>query len=85
MVWRGISDPFMEALDFPDLGLLAPKRGFSVSALQSLAVFNNDFVLHGSEWLAQRVESEGGDLNEQVQRAVRLVWLRPPSASEPQR
>jgi len=82
VVWRGISDPFMEALDFPDLGLLAPKRGFSVSALQSLAVFNNDFVLHGSEWLAQRVESEGGDLNEQVQRAVRLVWLRPPSASE---
>jgi hypothetical protein len=82
VVWRGISDPFMEALDFPDLGLLAPKRGFSVSALQSLAVFNNDFVLHGSEWLAQRVESEGGDFNEEVQRAVRLVWLRLPSASE---
>jgi hypothetical protein len=82
VVWRGISDPFMEALDFPDLGLLAPKRGFSVSALQSLAVFNNDFVLHGSEWLAQRVESEGGDLEAHVQRAVRLVWLRPPSASE---
>jgi hypothetical protein len=82
VVWRGISDPFMEALDFPDLGLLAPKRGFSVSALQSLAVFNNDFVLHGSEWLAQRVESEGGDLEAHLQRAVRLVWLRPPSASE---
>ena len=53
-----------------------------MSALQSLAVFNNDFVLHGSEWLAQRVESEEIELEAQVHRAVRLVWLRPPSASE---
>ena len=82
VVWRGIPDPFMEALDFPDLGLLAPKRSFSVSALQSLAVFNNDFVLHGSEWLAGRVESEEIALEARVDRAVRLVWLRPPSASE---
>lgn len=82
VVWRGIPDPFMEALDFPDLGLLAPKRGFSVSALQSLAIFNNDFVLHGSKWLANRVASESADLNGQVERAVRLVWLRPPDESE---
>ncbi|MBM3290882.1 MAG: DUF1553 domain-containing protein, partial [Candidatus Hydrogenedentes bacterium] len=26
-VWRGIPDPFMDALDFPDLGLLSPVRG----------------------------------------------------------
>ena len=56
IVWRGISDPFMEALDFPDLGLLAPKRGQSVSSLQSLAMFNNDFVLHHSERMAERIE-----------------------------
>ena len=29
-------DPFMEALDFPDLGMLAPERGESVSALSLL-------------------------------------------------
>lgn len=56
VVWRGIADPFMEALDFPDLGLLAPKRSFSVSSLQALTLFNNDFVLHHSERLAARVE-----------------------------
>ncbi len=56
IVWRGIADPFMEALDFPDLGLLAPKRGQSVSSLQSLALFNNDFVLHHSERMAERVK-----------------------------
>jgi len=37
-VWRAIADPFMEALDFPDLGLPAPVRGFSVSSLQALTL-----------------------------------------------
>lgn len=82
VVWRGIPDPFMEALDFPDLGLLAPKRGFSVSALQALSLFNNDFVLHGSEQLARRVEQEVSDLDAQVVRAVQLTWLRDPSPEE---
>lgn len=82
VVWRGIPDPFMDAMDFPDLGLLAPKRSFSVSALQSLAMFNNDFVLHGSEWMAQRVERQESQLKAQVDRAVRLAWLRSPTAEE---
>lgn len=82
VVWRGIPDPFMEALDFPDLGLLAPKRDFSVSALQSLALFNNDFVLHASEWLAARLESEEETVDDQVRRAINLVWLREPTQGE---
>ena len=49
VVWRGIADPFMEALDFPDASLLQPTRTFSASALQALALFNNDFVLRHSE------------------------------------
>ena len=48
----------MESLDFPDLGLLAPKRGFSVSALQALTLFNNDFVLHHSQLLADELASK---------------------------
>ena len=72
----------MEALDFPDLGILAPKRGFSVSALQSLSVFNNDFVLHGSRWMAKRIEAEHDKPSNQVTRAVELAWLRKPSESE---
>jgi hypothetical protein len=84
VVWRGIADPFMEAMDFPDLGLLAPKRGFSVSALQSLAMYNNDFVLHASNWIAERVERESEDktLAAQVARAVELAWLRSPTQDE---
>lgn len=82
VVWRGIPDPFMEALDFPDLGILAPKRGFSVSALQSLAVFNNDFILHGSEWLATDLQEKHPDLSGQLDQLAKLVWLRTPSPDE---
>ena len=81
-VWRGIADPFMEALDFPDLGLLAPARNFSVSSLQALTLFNNDFVLHHSAALAQRASVETTTLEAQIGNAVRLVWLREPTADE---
>lgn len=82
VVWRGIPDPFMEAMDFPDLGLLAPKRGFSVSALQSLAIYNNDFVLHASRWFAERLERQHSDVESQVRQAVREAWLRTPTPDE---
>ncbi|MCA9179333.1 MAG: DUF1553 domain-containing protein, partial [Planctomycetales bacterium] len=79
--------PFMESLDFPDLGLLSAQRGLSVSALQALTLFNNDFVLHHSRVLAERIgqleaPASADSLSLQVRRACRLVWLREPSATE---
>ena len=81
-VWRGIADPFMKALDFPDLGLLAPARSFSVSSLQALALFNNDFVLEQSGALAARAGTETPAIEGQIGNVVRLVWLREPTAEE---
>ena len=81
VVWRGIPDPFMDALDFPDMALLSPKRSFSVSALQSLSLYNNDFVLHASEWIAARVEGEALG-QERIRRLVRLLWQREPMGPE---
>ena len=81
-VWRGIADPFMEALDFPDLGLLSPVRGFSTSSLQALTLYNNDFVLYHSEAIAKRAQAEAKSLEKQTSRAVQLVWLRGPTALE---
>ncbi|HZO53739.1 MAG TPA: DUF1549 and DUF1553 domain-containing protein [Bryobacteraceae bacterium] len=75
VVWRGIADPFMEALDFPDLGLLAPARSFSASPLQALALMNNEFVVFHAEVMANYV-------NGNVREAVRRVWLREPSEEE---
>lgn len=82
VVWRGIADPFMESLDFPDLGLLAPKRNMSISALQALAMFNNDFVLHHSQVLAERLQSEQESLDQQVAAACKLIYQREPEADE---
>ncbi len=73
-VWRGVPDPFMDALDFPDLGMLAPARGFSASALQSLALYNNRFVLHFSGELGKQLTTPEG--------AVRRILLREPTAEE---
>ena len=81
-VWRGIADPFMESLDFPDLGLLAPVRSFSVSSLQALTLFNNDFILHHSAALATRAQTETTTPEAQIANAVRLVWLRELTADE---
>ena len=75
IVWRGIADPFMEALDFPDLGLLAPVRSFSASALQALALMNNDFVVYHAQLIARRFGSD-------LKGTVRAVWLRDPSSEE---
>lgn len=81
-VWRGIADPFMETMDFPDLGLLSPVRGFSASSLQALSLYNNDFVLHNSQTMAQDVETRVSGLEQQVADCVMRVWLRKPSEGE---
>lgn len=82
VVWRGIADPFMDALDFPDMGLLSPVRGFSASPLQSLALLNNPFGLYHAGALAARVTGSEPDRDRQVREMVRAVWLRAPTAEE---
>ncbi len=82
IVWRGIADPFMEALDFPDLGLLSPQRGFSASSLQALTLYNNNFVLHRSKNLAERLAAKSSDLNTQIAQATGLLWYREPNNKE---
>jgi hypothetical protein len=82
VVWRGIPDPFMDALDFPDMGLLSPVRGFSASPLQALTMLNNPFVLHHSQVLAEMVASSSPDAATRIREMVRAVWLRDPMDGE---
>jgi hypothetical protein len=81
-VYRGLQDPFMDALDFPDAAQLAPTRPFSASALQSLALLNNDFVLHHSQHFAARLEKLGATPDERIRAAFRLALQREPTESE---
>ncbi len=82
VVYRGIADPFMEVLDFPDMGLLSPTRGFSASALQSLTLFNNPFLLGQSAHLAARVTTPAPPPAAPIPQMFRLVLLRDPTAGE---
>jgi hypothetical protein len=82
LVYRNIADPFMVALDFPDAAQLAPTRPFSASALQALALWNDDFVLSQSEKLATRLEEFSPGKSERVCRAVQQIFLREPGVDE---
>jgi hypothetical protein len=86
-VWRGIPDPLFDALDFPDLGLLSPTRGFSASPLQALVLANNRFVLHHARHLARRAEAAAPDpaadtLDAGIGRMVHWTWQREPTSQE---
>jgi mono/diheme cytochrome c family protein len=82
VVWRGIPDPLMDALDFPDLGLLSPVRGFSASPLQSLVLWNNRFVLHHAQKLAERARKVKPMISDQVRQIILWAWLREPTEDE---
>ena len=82
VVYRGIADPFMETMDFPDMGLLSPARGFSASALQSLTLFNNGFLLSQCNHLAARAIKAGPNIPDQLNRLFQLALLRSPTQEE---
>ncbi len=77
-VWRGIPDPFMEVLDFPDMGLLAPVRSFSASSLQALVLWNNAFTLTFSEKLVLQLTKVPSEAAGQVSAAFAAVLAREP-------
>jgi len=72
----------MSALDFPDLGLLAPTRSTSVSPLQALALFNNNFVLFHSQAMAQQITKKTSDVDQQIAEAIQRAYQRSPSTAE---
>jgi hypothetical protein len=93
VVWRGIPDPLFEALDFPDLGLLAPQRHQSSSPLQTLTLLNHRLVLHHAQAWAERCQtqsnlsldsgdSETASLDRAIQRTVEQAWLRSATETE---
>ena len=70
---------FMTTLDCPDPANLTPKRTTTTTALQSLALYNNDFMLRQARYFAERLEAAGGD---KVKQAYSLAFGREPTAVE---
>ncbi|MEC8553371.1 MAG: DUF1553 domain-containing protein [Planctomycetota bacterium] len=80
---RTTPDRFLTTLDCPDTANLTPKRLTTTTPLQSLALYNNEFILRQARYFAERLGSEAGkDVNTQVQRAFALAFGRQPSAEE---
>jgi hypothetical protein len=82
-VVRTTPNRFMTTLDCPDPANFTPKRLNTTTPLQSLALYNNDFMLRQARYLAERIENAAGPKPEQqVELAFRLVFNRLPNPEE---
>jgi hypothetical protein len=80
---RTTPDRFLTTLDCPDPANLTPKRLTTTTPLQSLALYNNDFMLRQARYFAERLDKEAGKkTTARVARAFELAFGRQPSAEE---
>jgi mono/diheme cytochrome c family protein len=79
---RSQQEPFMVAMDCADPSMRVDRRNESLSALQALALLNNDFMVTMAKHCAERLERSGGDLSAQVARGFSEALCRPPTAEE---
>jgi hypothetical protein len=77
-VFRTVPDPLMQALDCPNASQLAPRREYSVTALQALAMLNNRFIVRQSEHIARELENVADPIGELFLRA----YGRPATVAE---
>ena len=73
---------FMSTLDCPNPANLTPARVQTTTALQALALSNNEFMLLQSKHLAAHIQRETADVDRQVRRAFELCFQRAPVADE---
>ena len=77
-------NPFLESLDCADPNINVPVRNTTLTALQALAMLNNPFMVEQAEFFAQRVQRVAKAPDQQVDRAYRLAFGRPPTRNESQ-
>ena len=80
---RSTPHSFMTTLDCPNPANLTPARLETTTALQSLALLNNDFMLRqAGHWAARLDREAGADPAAQVRRAYSLALARDPDDAE---
>ena len=82
-VVRTTTHQLLTTLDCPSPANLVPTRNVTTTALQSLALLNNDFVLKQSGYFADRLSKERPDHQGfQIERAFQLAFGRNPTETE---
>lgn len=82
-VVRTTPNHLLTTFDCPDPANLTPKRLTTTTPLQSLALYNNEFMLQQAEHFAERLKDNvGSDVNAQIVRAFALVFGRQPTHEE---
>ncbi|HWL06822.1 MAG TPA: DUF1553 domain-containing protein [Planctomicrobium sp.] len=79
---RSTPHQFMGTLDCPNPANLTPVRNVTTTALQSLTMLNNEFLLKQSVYFAERVTRERESSQEQIQLAFRYAFGRDPTPQE---
>ena len=80
---RSVRLPLLANFDQPDTMTSCPARSTSTHALQSLSLFNSDFMQDQAKAFADRLLRDvGGNRDRQVRRAFELALARPPRPAE---
>lgn len=80
---RTTTHQFLATLDCPNAANLTPVRDHTTTALQALALLNNDFMRDQAHRFAARLQNECGDnLEAKIERAFLLTFARTPSERE---
>ena len=81
-VFRTVPDPLMQALDCPDASLLAPRRETSATALQALALLNNQFLVRQAGHIAADLEKKCSTRPQQIAELFLRAYGRIPTPEE---
>lgn len=82
-VVRTSPDPFLTTLDCPNPANLSPTRNVTTTALQSLALLNNEFMLKQAGYFAARLVAQPDSTTVvQVTTAFQSAFARKPSIEE---
>jgi len=79
---RSVPNPFVDCLDGADPNALTPVRNTTITALQSLTLLNDPFMIRQSEAFASRLEATVGNRTAQIDTAFMLAFSRHPSDKE---
>ena len=81
-VVRTTPHQFLSTFDCPDPANLTPARSQTTTALQALALSNNEFILKQARHLTSRVEKETNKNQSRIQRAFALCLQRQVTSEE---